>query len=65
MGEGDTVTGVEPGEIIGWGGNGDKGHVIVYIGEPGRKFIDCPGPKNKVRVANHYGNGRKIYKMHY
>ena len=28
------------GDVIGWGGNGDKGHVLIY---DGNKFLNCAG----------------------
>jgi hypothetical protein len=60
IGANGSYSGVSPGDIIGF-----PGHVGVYIGEVGCKFIDVPGPGNYARkLANGYG-GQAVYKYSY
>ena len=34
------------GDVIGWGGDGEAGHVLIY---DGNKFLNCPGPGQAVK----------------
>lgn len=55
---------LSPGDVIGWGGSGEAGHVGVYVGEEGCKFVDCPEPGGKVRKLNSYGP-KQLHRMSY
>ena len=35
---------LKPGDIVGWGGNDEEGHVAVYVGEKDMIFIHCREP---------------------
>lgn len=52
------------GDVIGWGGSGSQGHVAVYVGEAGCKFVDVPGPNKTCRKLNSYGD-QQLYRMSY
>ncbi len=49
------------GDVIGWGGNGVAGHVLIYDGS---KFLNCPGPNQKVKENNSMGDN-PLYRMSY
>ncbi|MCX4242403.1 NlpC/P60 family protein [Paraliomyxa miuraensis] len=56
VGSGNDYSGVEPGDVVGWTRPGTMGHVAIYIGEPGMKLIDVPGPGKRPRkLVNGYG----------
>ncbi len=55
---------LQPWDIIGWGGNGVKGHVGVYVGKADYKFVDVNGENQAVRGLSSYGP-QKLYKMSY
>ncbi len=60
IGANGSYSGVAPGDIIGF-----PGHVGVYIGEVGCKFIDVPGPGGICRkLVNGYG-AQAVYKYSY
>jgi hypothetical protein len=41
---------------VGWKGTGESGHVAIYVGAPGPKFIDVHNPGATPRaVGNGYG----------
>jgi hypothetical protein len=63
VGDNNSYSGLEPGDIAGWTSDAGSGHVTVYVGERGMKFIDVRSEDEAPRkVANGYGNGRKLYK---
>lgn len=48
-----TVNDLSPGDVVGWPAVGEvSGHLSVYIGEPGCKFMDSkkPGYSQKVII---------------
>ena len=62
-GDNNSYTGLTPGDIAGWTSDSGSGHVTVYIGDPGTKFIDVRSENESPRaVGNGYGNGRPVYK---
>ena len=57
VGSNNAYSGLEPGDVVGWRRAGAMGHVAIYIGEPGMKFIDVPGlGKAPRKLGNGYGN---------
>lgn len=51
-----TYAGLSPGDVVGWTRAGSSGHVAIYIGEPGMKFIDVREPGARPRsLQNGYG----------
>ena len=38
------VSDLKPGDVVGWGGNKVGGHVAIYVGRNGMKFIFSSGP---------------------
>lgn len=57
VGSNNAYSGIEPGDVVGWRRAGAMGHVAIYIGEPGMKFIDVPGPgKAPRKLGNGYGS---------
>jgi hypothetical protein len=63
VGDNNNYTGLAPGDIAGWKTSAGSGHVTVYVGESGMKFIDVR-TENEVprKVGNGYGNGRPLNK---
>jgi cell wall-associated NlpC family hydrolase len=63
VGNNNAYPGLQPGDIAGWKSDAGSGHVTVYVGEPGTKFIDVRSEGEKPRkIGNGYGNGRPLYK---
>jgi hypothetical protein len=63
VGDNNSYQGLQPGDIAGWTSSSGSGHVTVYVGEPGMKFIDVRSENERPRkVGNGYGNGRPLYK---
>jgi hypothetical protein len=63
VGDNNTYPGLVLGDVVGWKVGGGSGHVAIYIGEAGTKFIDVRQPGATPRsVANGYGNGRPLFK---
>jgi hypothetical protein len=63
VGDNNSYNGLVPGDIAGWTATSGSGHVTVYIGERGTKFIDVRSEGETPRaVGNGYGNGRPVYK---
>lgn len=63
IGDNFQYPGLVPGDIVGWTVGGGQGHVAMYVGEPGKKFIDVKEPGAKPRpVIRGYGNGRPLFK---
>jgi hypothetical protein len=63
VGDNNTYPGLVPGDIVGWKVGGGNGHVAVYVGEPGTKFIDVRESGGKPRrVMNGYGIGKPLFK---
>jgi hypothetical protein len=57
VGTSNMYSGIEPGDVVGWKRPGAMGHVAIYIGEPGMRLIDVPGPGQRPRkLVNGYGN---------
>ena len=48
------------GDVVGWGGNGQPGHVLIYDGSV---FLNCPGPGQAVKVNN--SMGQQLCRMGY
>ncbi len=48
------------GDVVGWGGNGQAGHVLIY---DGNKYLNCPGPGQAVKENN--SMGQQLYRMSY
>ena len=48
------------GDVVGWGGNGEDGHVVVFDGDV---FLNCPGPGKAVKENN--SMGQTLYRMSY
>jgi cell wall-associated NlpC family hydrolase len=62
VGVDNVYTGLVPGDVVGWKNSGGSGHVAIYVGETGEKFIDVKTENEKPRkVVNGYG-GEKLYK---
>jgi hypothetical protein len=62
VGVNNQYEGLKPGDIVGWKNPGMSGHVAVYIGESGQKFLDVRDENEKPRkVANGYGS-QKLYR---
>ncbi|XP_055340697.1 uncharacterized protein LOC129589835 [Paramacrobiotus metropolitanus] len=59
IGANGSYSNVSPGAIVGF-----PGHVAVYIGEAGCKFVDVPGPNRNTRCLSSYG-AQKVYKYNY
>jgi hypothetical protein len=56
IGKNNEYSDVLPGDIVGWKKDRGHGHVSIYIGEPGIKFIDVQSENCCPRiVANGYG----------
>lgn len=56
VGSNNAYSDIEPGDVVGWKRAGGMGHVAIYIGEPGMRFIDVPGPGKRPRkLGNGYG----------
>jgi hypothetical protein len=63
IGDNNSYPGLVPGDIVGWKVGGGEGHVSVYVGETGVKFIDVRNSGAQPRkVVNGYGNGRSVFK---
>lgn len=53
---------LRPGDVVGWKVDGGSGHVAIYVGEDGQKFIDVRSPNDTPRsVGNGYGP-QAVYK---
>lgn len=61
VGDNGRYEGLMPGDVVGWKRVGGSGHVAIYVGEPGRRFIDVRGPGNRPRGLSSYG-AQKLYK---
>lgn len=62
-GDNNNYPGLVPGDVVGWKVGGGEGHVAIYIGEAGSKFIDVRSTGDKPRnVINGYGSGRPLFK---
>ena len=48
------------GDVVGWGGNGEAGHVVIF---DGNKFLNCPGPGQAVK--DNTSMGQQLYRMTY
>lgn len=46
------------GDVVGWGGNGVKGHVCIWDGSV---YLNCPGPGSAVKENN--SMGQQLYRM--
>jgi hypothetical protein len=51
-----------PGDIIGWKSTTGSGHVAIYIGEPGMKIIDVPGPGKSPRALAYGYGAARVYR---
>lgn len=51
---------LSPGDIVGWKG-ASHGHVAIYIGRTGQRFIDVNGAGGTPRSLNSYGS-QQLYK---
>jgi len=60
------TSGLTPGDIVGWYKNQGSGHVAVFIGEPGCKFIDVKEPNATSPLAprkvTQYEKERELFK---
>jgi hypothetical protein len=62
VGTNNNYSGLTPGDIVGWKSNNGSGHVAIYIGEVGSKFIDVNTNGGTPRkVVNGYG-AQLLYK---
>jgi cell wall-associated NlpC family hydrolase len=62
LGSNNSYSGLNPGDVVGWKSSSGPGHVAVYIGEAGMKFIDVNTNGGTPRkVVNGYG-GQSLYK---
>lgn len=61
VGDHNNYQGLQPGDIAGWKNESGSGHVTVYIGEAGMKFIDVHSENEMPRIVNGYGSIR-LYK---
>jgi cell wall-associated NlpC family hydrolase len=62
IGINNSYSGLNPGDVVGWKSNSGPGHVAIYIGEAGMKFIDVNTNGGTPRkVLNGYG-GQSLYK---
>jgi cell wall-associated NlpC family hydrolase len=48
------------GDVVGWGGSGEAGHVLIYDGSV---FLNCPGPGQAVKENG--SMGQQLYRMTY
>ncbi len=56
IGSNGSYRNVAPGAVVGWKRVGESGHVAIYVGEPGMKFIDVRAPGATPRkLGNGYG----------
>ena len=63
VGDNNNYQTLVPGDIVGWKVSGGSGHVAVFVGESGQKFIDVREPGARPRaVVNGYGGGRALFK---
>jgi hypothetical protein len=63
IGNSNDYPGLVPGDVVGWKVNGGNGHVSLFVGETGMKFIDVRSPGDSPRkVVNGYGAGRPLFK---
>lgn len=63
VGDNNNYSGLTPGDIAGWKADSGSGHVTVYVGENGTKFIDVRSEGEAPRkIGNGYGPGRPLYK---
>jgi hypothetical protein len=62
-GDNNNYQGMRPGDVAGWKVLGGSGHVAIYVGEPGQKFIDVQTEGHTPRsVGKGYGMGRPVFK---
>ena len=61
VGEHGRYEGLMPGDVVGWKNRSGSGHVAIYVGDPGKRFIDVRSPGARPRQLNSYGP-QKIYK---
>jgi hypothetical protein len=62
VGKDNVYEGLTAGDIVGWKVSGGNGHVALFVGEPGMKFLDVREENVKPRkVVNGYG-GSALFK---
>jgi hypothetical protein len=62
-GDNNNYPNLQPGDIAGWTSESGSGHVAVFIGEEGMKFIDVQSDNEIPRtLVNGYGDDRPLYK---
>ena len=63
VGDNNNYNGLNPGDVAGWKADGGSGHVAIYVGDPGQKFIDVRSEGDSPRsVGNGYGMSRPVFK---
>lgn len=65
-GSDNTYVGLSPGDVSGWKGPGESGHVAIFVGEANLKFIDVRNPGALPRSINGgYGPQRVVRSSEY